>query len=88
MISTSAVNRPTSRGLDDRWCCRREQECRRSYLSPVVSVPDGSNIVMAPPAEADLCSTPHGTTKMIIGAEFHSPFRAAGLAQGDVQPGR
>jgi hypothetical protein len=35
-----------------------------SWRSPVVSVPDGSNIKMAPPGDDGLCSMPLGTTKM------------------------
>ena len=56
-----------------------------SCRSPVVSVPDGSNIKMAPPGDDGLCSTPLGTTKMSPGAQLDGAFPAAGFAQRDVE---
>jgi hypothetical protein len=54
--------------------------------SPLESVPDGSNIKIAPPGDDGLCSVPLGDDEDVAGAQLGGALPAVGAAQRDGEP--
>ena len=61
-------------------CAGMSPSCR----SPVVDVPDGSNIRMSPPVDEGLCSVPRGTTN-VSGPQIDGPLAPVGVAERDAE---